>query len=394
MGLLAWAAANGQWANVAALGRAIDPYLTLRGLWNSWRNTLGQVQQAAEAMKDLALQGWVLHQLGTYEFGMGNLSAAQGYLQQAISIRKQIGDQTGLSYSQQNLNVINGMVPAVKPSSRSNSGSLRKWVTGGLVALAAAAVLAFLVYGAAQNNSPVPTAEPTVTAGEIKVVVPPPATETTIATATQTASPSPTATATLTPAPTETPTATVPAYATLVGIVVNDSAACFYGPGKMYLSKGTGRMAGNTVDLLGRIETDKGIWVNNQFSLPRTDESDPCWMNAKYLDITPEQLMSVPPVDPKDPEQYNLPGDRISRGRTLEDPVVTNVTDTGSAVNISWDYFEVGVGEYPNHLKEFLPVSDRSLGMQGWQARLHALRLGTLSSGYHRRDDGICPDQG
>jgi hypothetical protein len=353
MGLLAWAAANGQWANVAALGRAIDPYLTLRGMWNSWRNTLGQVQQAAEAMKDLALQGWVLHQLGTYEFGMGNLSAAQGYLQQAISIRKQIGDQTGLSYSQQNLNVINGMVPAVKPTSQSSFGSLRKWVTGGLMALAAAAVLAFLAYGAAQNNSPVPTAEPTVTAGEIKVVVPPPATETTIATATQTASPSPTATATLTPAPTETPTATVPAYATLVGIVVNDSAACFYGPGTMYLSKGTGRMAGNTVDLLGRIETDKGIWVNNQFSLPRTDESDPCWMNAKYLDITPEQLMSVPPVDPNDPEQYNLPGDRISRGRTLEDPVVTSVTDTGSAVNINWEYFEVGPGEYPNHLESF-----------------------------------------
>jgi hypothetical protein len=121
----------------------------------------------------------------------------------------------------------------------------------------------------------------------------------------------------------------------------------------MYLSKGTGRMAGNTVDLLGRIETDKGIWVNNQFSLPRTDVTDPCWMNAKYLDITPEQLMSVPPVDPKDPEQYNLPGDRISRGRTLVDPVVTSVTDTGSAVNISWTYFDVGVGEYPNHQESF-----------------------------------------
>src|SRR5262245_53564296 len=76
LGLLAWAVAQGQWMHVAALGRGLDPYLTLRGLWDSWRKTLGEIQQAAGSLQDLALQGWVLHQLGTYEIGMGNLSAA------------------------------------------------------------------------------------------------------------------------------------------------------------------------------------------------------------------------------------------------------------------------------------------------------------------------------
>ena len=84
LGLLGWAVATGQWANVAALGRAIDPYLTLSGHWDAWHKTLKDTREAADAMKDLALQGWVLHQLGTYEIGIGNLSAAQKLLEQAV----------------------------------------------------------------------------------------------------------------------------------------------------------------------------------------------------------------------------------------------------------------------------------------------------------------------
>src|SRR5215216_75051 len=72
LGLIFWSAAQGQWANVAALGRAMDPYLTLSGFWDAWRKTLKEIQGAAQAMQDLALQGWVLHQLGTSEIGMGN----------------------------------------------------------------------------------------------------------------------------------------------------------------------------------------------------------------------------------------------------------------------------------------------------------------------------------
>jgi hypothetical protein len=135
---------------------------------------------------------------------------------------------------------------------------------------------------------------------------------------------------------------------------VNDlaPAACFYGPGTVYLNKGTRRIAGNEVDLLGRIETDKGIWVNTRFSPPTTDASDPCWMDAKFLDITEEQLKSVPPVDPANPDQYELPIDYLSTTR-LKDPVVTRVARTGDTVTVSWEFFDVGEGQYPNHNEMF-----------------------------------------
>ncbi len=44
LGLLYWSAAQGQWANVAALGRAIDPYLTLSGHWDAWHKVLQETR--------------------------------------------------------------------------------------------------------------------------------------------------------------------------------------------------------------------------------------------------------------------------------------------------------------------------------------------------------------
>ena len=346
LGLLAWAVATGQWTNVAALGRAIDPYLTLSGHWEAWNKTLKQLQNAADELKDLALKGWVLHQLGTYELGMGNLAAARNFLEQAISIRKKLGDDTVVAYSQHNLHFI---APAVvQPAG--TSGKLIPWALGGLAVLA---IGAFLIFNRPRANQSPATAAPTVAASEVNVVLPSsePATATT--TLTQEPSPSPTLTATFTPSPSVTFTAS-PAYATLSKVVVNNlaPAACFHGPGTVYLNKGTRRIAGNEVDLLGRIETDKGIWVLSKFSLPRTDASDPCWMDAKYLTITGEQLLSLPPIDPADQNQYKLPIDYLSTTR-LKDPVVRNVTRTGDIVTVSWDFFDVGAGQYPNHDENF-----------------------------------------
>jgi hypothetical protein len=108
------------------------------------------------------------------------------------------------------------------------------------------------------------------------------------------------------------------------------------------------------VEVLGRIETDKGIWVHTMFSPPRTDVTDPCWMDSKFLEITPEQLMSVKPIDPANPDEYKLPlNDRLSAGRILQDPVVTDVKREGDRVTVGWEFFEVGEGEYPNHNADF-----------------------------------------
>lgn len=345
LGLLAWAAAQGQWANVAKLGRALDPYLTLSGHWDAWHKTLGEVQNAARELNDLALQGWVLHQLATYEIGAGNLSAAQKLLKQAVKIRTQLGDHVGTAYSQNNLKII---APAVPPVAR--PANLMPWAIGGLAIVALAV---FLIFGNRSRNPAPPTLEPSaVAASEAPVVVPVSTTPTVTSTLTQTPPPSPTNLSTFTPALTDTPTLT-PTYAVLDKVVVNDVAACFYGPGTVYLNKGTRRIRGNTVDLLGRMETVTGIWVNTRFSLPRTDASDPCWMNSKYLDITEAALMSVKPIDPANPAEYKLPINYLSRNRRLPDPRVTSVTRLGDNVTVSWGFLDVGKGEYPNDSEMF-----------------------------------------
>jgi hypothetical protein len=343
LGLLFWSAAQGHWANVIKLGRAIDPYLTLSGHWEAWRKTLGEIQRAAQALQDLALKGWVLHQLGTYEIGMGNLAAARKLLEEAISTRNKLGDEIGVAFSQNNLQLV---APVAMPANR--PGNLTSWLLGGALVVA---IVAFLIFNNPRANQTPPTAEPVLAPGEVNIIVSPSETPTSTSTLTQTASPS--AAATLTTAPTLTLTPS-PTFAIQSKIVVNDlaPAPCFYGPSNVYLNKGTRRIAGNEVDLLGRIETDKGIWVHNRFSPPRTDASDPCWMDSKYLDITEEQLMSVPPVDPSNPNEYKLPIDYFST-TILKDPVVTGVNRTGDTVTVSWEFFDVGEGQYPNHNENF-----------------------------------------
>jgi hypothetical protein len=372
LGLLAWAVANGKWTSVAAMGRALDPYLTLHGLWGAWRITLGNVQQAAEALQDLALKGWALHQLGTYEFGMGNLGAARSALEQAISIRQKIGDQIGVTYSRNNLQVIAPAAapqaqPKAQPDHAGGPGRLIVRMVVGLAVLGIGAFVVLNVLGIRMDqllpfaNPVLPLAtQPVVAPSQVEVAVEPSATLAPTATEapTQTLIPSPTVAATETPAPTDTPAPT-PTFAVQNNIVVNDlaaeqSAACFHGPSNIYLSKGTGRIAGNEVDLLGRLESNKGLWVLNQFSPPRSDAGDPCWMDSKYLDITEEQLMSVPPIDPANPDEYKLPlNDRNSAYGILQDPVVAGVSRTGDIVTVSWDFYDVGEGEYPNHNPDF-----------------------------------------
>ncbi len=339
LGLLLWLAAQGQWANVATLGRAMDPYLTLSGHWDAWHKTLTEILHASQALQDLALQGWVLHQLGTYEIGTSNLTAARKLLEQAVSIRNKLGDQTGVAYSRNNLQVI---VPAAAPANPFRS--LISWSLGGLAIIAFAA---FLIFSNSQKNQTPPTAAPVVAPSEVGVVVLPSATQTMTSTLTQTPSPSPTATTTFTASPTDTLTASPTYVALLSKVVVNhDGTACRYGPGDPYLNKGTARKRGNLVDVMGRIDTANGTWVKITTSPPYFDASDPCWLNAKYLDITETQLMGVQPIDPADPNMYKLPIDHISNHRYLNDPVVTDVVRTGDTVMVKWEFFDVGEGEF------------------------------------------------
>jgi hypothetical protein len=73
-------------------------------------------------------------------------------------------------------------------------------------------------------------------------------------------------------------------------------------------------------------------------------------MDARFLDITEGQLMSAPPIDPANPNEYKLPtNDRNSAYGLLQDPIVTGAIRTGDRVRVSWRFYDVGEGEYPNH---------------------------------------------
>ena len=62
--------------------------------------------------------------------------------------------------------------------------------------------------------------------------------------------------------------------------------------------------------------------------------------------------MSVQPIDPANPDEYKLPIDYNSTTR-LNDPVLKGAVRTGVNVRVSWEFFDVGKGQYPNHDEKF-----------------------------------------
>jgi hypothetical protein len=106
------AASNGQ--TTLALAHALDPYLTLNGLWDLWGRTLSSALDAAKALGDRSAEAWALHQMGTRLVGIGQKSQAESLLNQALKIRESIGDVTGAAYSRHNLGVLKPVPVQVK----------------------------------------------------------------------------------------------------------------------------------------------------------------------------------------------------------------------------------------------------------------------------------------
>ncbi|MCC7189798.1 MAG: carboxypeptidase regulatory-like domain-containing protein [Anaerolineales bacterium] len=140
LGLIQWAGSKNRWSDVIALGKAIDPFLTLRGLWDAWQKTLEQILSAADQLSDTATRAWALHQLGTREAGYGNLKQAKSLLEQALEIRKSIGDDIGAAYTQHNLWVLFPPPPVQRDPGGGSTflpgRSLLPWILSGVVALA------------------------------------------------------------------------------------------------------------------------------------------------------------------------------------------------------------------------------------------------------------------
>jgi len=151
LGAMQWASDLNRWDDLIALGRGVDPYLTLHGLWDVWRATLASVLDAAKRGGDRASEGWALHQLGTREIGAGQIEAARSLLNQALEIRQLLGDEAGAAFTQHNLNFLGVLPPTLKPKPDSGLGAgviVAGVIVSGLAVIVGAAILgAIILYG-------------------------------------------------------------------------------------------------------------------------------------------------------------------------------------------------------------------------------------------------------
>ncbi len=223
-GALAWAAQSGRPADVIALGRAIDPYLTLHGLWDAWSVTMAHILEAARTPRavrgassgERAVEAWALHQSGVRAFGAGTREQALDFFRQALELRRSLGDTVGMAYTQHNIDLLIGPPPppsdtlkTKKPPKPPAKGGPNWPVLIGGIGLVVMMIFAALVVVAGilifPPATPTPTATITATTASptdtLEPVVPP----------TQTSTP------TLTPPPDLTPTPTVTLVPTPLG---------------------------------------------------------------------------------------------------------------------------------------------------------------------------------
>ena len=358
LGLLAWAVSQKNWVAVKSLGSALDPYLTLNGLWDSWASALKNLQSAATATKDLALEAKILHQLGTREFGLGNKSAAKELLEKALSIREKLGDVEGAAFTQHNLNIIiTGVVPekpAVKQPLKVNP-----FVAAGVVL--ALVVAAFFVFRPAPASLP-------ATPAPVPVAVNATETETTVPTK-EASTPSPVAINTETPVPaSETPTATVtetptvtitPTFAILTGRVGVDRLNCRYGPGP-YIGL-TGLIRNNPVTVVGKDVNSEWLFVNFESN---TGGVTKCWVDAKSMNLSGD-IASLEVYYPGD--KYDIPywPDYLP-------PANVRISRSDNFVNIIWeDANLLALGDRENaRSPQFI--------LEAWVCRDAALKFITL----------------
>ena len=169
LGAIQWASDLKRWDDLIALGRGIDPYLTLYGLWDVWRATLASVLDAAKRGGDRAVEGWALHQLGTRDVGVGQIESARSLLNQALQIRKSLGDEVGAAFTQHNLNFLGVLPPTPKPKPDSGWGAgviVAGAIVSGLAVMVGAVIIgAIILFASGQPEKPteVPTHVPRFT---------------------------------------------------------------------------------------------------------------------------------------------------------------------------------------------------------------------------------------
>jgi hypothetical protein len=200
-GALGWAIRTNHWTQAIQLGLALDPYLILRGYWDSWRDLLDGLLNAARQSGNRASEAFVLHQLGTRAIGLGTRQLALDYLYQALQLRTELGDTLGMAYTQHNIDFLVGPPPPgdgqpePQPPSPPADAGLLPLVTGGFGFLVILAIVA-LTFLQRIIPTPPPAPSPIFVLTDTPTYTP---------TGTATNLPTVTATMTLTNMPTATP---------------------------------------------------------------------------------------------------------------------------------------------------------------------------------------------
>ena len=236
-GALTWAIRTNDLRLALRLGRALDPFLTLRGLWDTWRDLLDILLDAARRSGNRAAEAFALHQIGTREIGLGAPQRALDYLRQALRIRQALGDTVGMAYTQHNIDLLIG--PPSPPNNNQPEPGPPSPVTAGGTILLVVSTLGFLsVLGLAliwlffgNPSQPQPPITPSVTTPTNTPIIWPTDTPTGTPTATQTITPTPTSS----PTPTPTSTPVLPFLAiSLTNSALQDTAFLYQGSDSDY----------------------------------------------------------------------------------------------------------------------------------------------------------------
>jgi len=166
MAIMEFAAERRDWPTVVRLARAAERALFIAGRWEAWQHTLSHGLEAARASADKAAVAFFSHQQGTLAFCQDQLSEAHRLLEQALSLRKQIGDEAGVELTRHNMRLLEP--PDLPPLRRLRVARRVLPIAGSVLTTLALAAGTVAIAGGLRSRQPVgqPTG-PAATSGTI-----------------------------------------------------------------------------------------------------------------------------------------------------------------------------------------------------------------------------------
>lgn len=95
-----------RWGEALRLGRQLERPLVNAGRWGAWETVLERCLTAAKALSDRSVEAWALHQLGTRSVCLADADRARRALDQAASLRDDLGESAAAAVSRRNLSFI------------------------------------------------------------------------------------------------------------------------------------------------------------------------------------------------------------------------------------------------------------------------------------------------